>query len=135
MDIIKNPIIIGLAMGALTYGYLSYTVNEKNEENSKKKKSKRKEKESVNLMIPLVVAVITWFIVYAYFEYNTESQINNPQIMPTIGESLPIPLPVSPKHGFIKDVMTDTSDPQPFSLINTGMTVPTKLPDVLLDIR
>lgn len=135
MDIIKNPIIIGIAMGALTYGYLSYIANEKNEENSKKKKNKRKEKESVNLMIPLVVIVIAWFIAYAYFEYSFEDQSNGNKIMPTIGESLPIPLPVSPKHGFIRDVISETSDPQPFSLINTGMTVPTKLPDVLLDIK
>ncbi len=135
MDIIKNPIIIGLVIGALTYGYLSYTVNEKNEENDKKKKHKRKEKESVNLMIPLVVAIIVWFIAYAYFEYNIDNKPNNSQILPTIGESLPMPLPVSPKFGFIKDVISDTSDPQLFSLINTGMTVPINLPDVLLDIH
>ena len=135
MDIIKNPIIIGLVVGTIMYGYLSHIANEKNEENNKKKKHKRKEKETVNLIIPLVVAIIAWFIAYAYFEYNTDNKTSNFQILPNDVESLPLPLPVSPKYNFIKDVITDTSDPRSFSLINTGMTVPTKLPDVLLDVR
>jgi hypothetical protein len=131
MDIIKNPIIIGLTMGTLTYGYLLYTIPEK-------KKGKKKEKESVNLMIPLVMFIISWFIAYAYFEYNNESQPDKLQlsVLPNIDNGLlPIPLPVSPKYGFVKDVLSETSDPQPYSLIATGITIPTNLPDVLLDVK
>jgi len=37
MDIFKNPILIGLTMGAITYAYLTHTVNERNEQNEKRK--------------------------------------------------------------------------------------------------
>ena len=73
MDIFKNPIVIGLTAGAITYSYLLMTVNEKNERNEKKK---NKEKEHVNLFIPLVVTIIAWFIAYAYFEYNGDNNLN-----------------------------------------------------------
>ncbi len=134
MDIFKNPIVIGLTMGTIVYGYLAYTVNEKNEENEKKKKNKRKDKESVNLIIPLVVAIIAWFIAYAYFEYNNES-IDIKPVLSDRQPGLPLPLNVSPKFGFVKDVISETSEPQQFSLINSGLTVPDNLPDILLDIR
>jgi hypothetical protein len=51
MDIIKNPVIIGLFAGTLTYVYLQYNANEKNEKNEKKlkkKKIKKYTKESPN---------------------------------------------------------------------------------------
>lgn len=146
MDIIKNPIVIGLTMGTLVYGYLSYTINERNEENEKKKKGKRKEKESVNLLIPLVVIVIAWFIAYAYFEYNNEdhnkdiykhTMLSDRQGLAGVGglQGLPLPFVTSPKFGFANDIISETSEPRQFSLIGTGLTVPDKLPDILLDVR
>ena len=140
MDIFKNPIVIGLTMGTLAYCYLLYTVNERNEENEKKKKSRRKDKESVNIMIPLVITIIAWFVAYAYFEYNSENSIksvlSDDGIQQNIrGGGLPLPLGLSPKFGFINDVISETSEPQQFSLLNGGVTVPDKLPDILLDVR
>jgi uncharacterized membrane protein YidH (DUF202 family) len=55
MDILNNPIIIGLSVGALTYAYLSWVQNEKNERY--KKKNKQHRIEEVNLLIPLVVLI------------------------------------------------------------------------------
>lgn len=134
MDILKNPILIGVTAGAITYGYLTMTVNEKNEKN--KKKGKKVEKETVNLLIPFVVGVIAWFVSYAYFEYSCETKSNN--TAQEIGMSqipvLPIPLPPSPKYNFIKDIISESSDPQQFSLVNPGVTVPNKLPDVLMEM-
>lgn len=139
MDIFKNPIVIGLTMGALVYGYLTYTTNEKNTENAKKKKSRRREKESVNLLIPLVVAIIAWFIAYAYFEYNNESN-DGRSILSDVRPSgqhsgLPLPLNMTPKFGFVNDVISETSEPQQFSLINAGVNIPNNLPDIMLDVR
>lgn len=135
MDIFKNPIVIGLTAGAATYGYLLMTINEKNEKNEKKK-GKKKEKESVNLLIPLIVAIIAWFIAYAYFEYNTNQPHNQliQDINPLQRPVVPIPYPPSPKYNFVKDVLSESSDPHSFSLITQGVTIPTKLPEVLLEM-
>lgn len=130
MDVIKNPIIIGLLAGTITYIYLSWNNNEKS-----KKKSKKNQKE-VNLLIPLVVAVIGWFITYAYFQYSNEND-NSDIIIPHIsGNRRPIPLPMSktPSYRFVKDVISESSDPKSFSLMTSGVTVPTKLPDVLMEM-
>ena len=132
MDIVKNPIIIGLAVGGLTYCYLSHT---KNEENSKKKKKNNKT-ESINLLIPLVIAILAWFIAYAYFEYNCDDFIENQEIeirQSGIG-SMPYPIAPESKHSFTRDVITASSEPREFNLIHTGVTIPKKLPDVLLDV-
>lgn len=141
MEIFKNPIVIGITMGSLVYGYLTYTTNERNLENEKKKKHKRKEKESVNLLIPLVIFIISWFISYAYFEYNSEkssdkSIFSDRKENSSFGiKNLPLQLNASPKFGFTKDVISETSDIQQFSLLNPGLVVPASLPDILLDVR
>lgn len=134
MEIIKNPILIGLCVSGAAYGYLSYSANEQNKKNIKKKKIK---KETVDLTIPFVLFVIVWFIAYAYFEYNTEPSASNgvENIVAPVGDFVPMPVLLSPKYGFIKDVMSDTSDPKSFTLISSGINIPSQLPDVLLDVN
>jgi hypothetical protein len=132
MEIVKNPIIIGLLAGTVTYAYLTWDINEKNKKKSKKGHSKKE----VNLLIPLVVAVIGWFIAYAYFQYNGENE-NSDIIIPNItGTRKPLPLPINrtPSYRFTKDVISESSDPKSFSLLTGGVTVPSKLPDVLIDM-
>ena len=41
MDIIKNPVIIGLTFGVLTYVYMVWVENEKMKKNKKNKKNKK----------------------------------------------------------------------------------------------
>jgi len=130
MDVIKNPIIIGLFAGTVTYIYLTWNDNDKS-----KKKSKKSQKE-VNLLIPLVIAVIGWFIAYAYFQYNNEGE-DSDIIIPQIANnrrSLPLPITKTPYYRFVKDEISASSDPKSFSLLTTGVNVPTKLPDVLLEM-
>ena len=144
--IIKNPIIIGLVAGVITYAYLSSQTEKEN-----KKKKHRKDKEEVNLLIPLVVSVIMWFIAYAYFEYTPEPiRSNNMQITPTNVNNLehldmsqflgnaskvPLPLPIPPTKGynFTGDVLDVPADPR-FSLLTTGVNIPKDIPDVWLDM-
>jgi heme/copper-type cytochrome/quinol oxidase subunit 2 len=138
MDILKNPIIIGLVFGCITYGYLLYTVNEKNKLNKHKHKYKKNKKiESVNLIIPLVVFLMSWFISYAYFEYNTnlKSNASPDNALLKLPSQLPLGLPPSPKFRFTKDVLSSSSDQKLESLLNSGINIPEKLPDVLLDIH
>lgn len=137
MEIYKNPIIIGLTAGLITYSYLMYNMDEKK---NKKGKDKKKSKETVNLLIPLVVTIIVWFITYSYIEYNMSSK-NDTQIFPEmiqhnlIPKKLPLPLTISPKYGFVKDVLSESTDVHSFSLLHTGINVPTKIPNVLIDIQ
>lgn len=138
MDTLKNPIIIGLLAGTVTYAYLQYDASEKNKKKKNKKGSKKTE---VNLIIPLVVAVIVWFIAYAYFEYTPENGESADVMIPDLyrtksRQQIPLPLPVMPTPGyrFVKDVISDSSDPKSFSLLTGGVTVPTKLPEVLLEM-
>ena len=107
MDIIKNPIVIAILAGAITYAYLTWNVEEK-----KDKKKGKQEKKEINLLIPLVVAVIAWFLAYAYFEYSVDPP-QNPQIGGglTFGDQIianrrPIPLPRAQPagHKFVGDV-------------------------------
>lgn len=128
MEIIKNPIIIGFTAGILTYTYLSWDLNEK-----KKLKKGYKIKE-VNLLIPLVVAIIGWFIAYAYLQYNDEIIDNT--VISNIGnrKGLPLPLNKIPSYRFTKDIISESSEPKSFSLLTGGVSVPSKLPDVLLDM-
>jgi hypothetical protein len=129
MDTLKNPILIGLISGALIYGYLVITTNEKN-----KKKSKKDEKDKVNLLIPLVVGVIVWFLTYAYFDYNSNSNniIKNDGIK---NVTLPLPLKPASNYNFIKDIISESSEPEKFSLVTTGTKPPIKIPDVLLQMH
>ena len=137
MDIVKNPIVIALVSGVITYVYLSWQADKNN-----KKKKHRKNKEEVNLMIPFVVSLITWFLAYAYFEYTpvphniiphalhqnvdiSDFDINKKQ--------LPLPIPPSPGYKFVGDIVPENQDPR-FSLLTTGVQIPKNLPDSWLDI-
>ena len=135
MDIIKNPVIIGLTFGVLTYVYMVWVENEKMKKN---KKNKKYIKKKINLLIPLVVTIITWFISYSYFEYKNpvETQLNLPDIIrpSNIPQITPLPLVQIPNYKFVGDVLSASSDPKSFSLITNGITVPTKLPEVLLEM-
>jgi len=137
MEIVKNPIIIGIFAGACTYAYLQWDINEKNKKRKHKKGSK-KDKEEVNLLIPLVVSIIAWFIAYAYFEYKPESNENTDIVIPDLytrpRPPLPLPITNGPGYKFVKDVVSESSEPRSFSLLTGGVTVPTKFPDVLLDM-
>lgn len=137
MDIIKNPIVIGLTAGLITYGYLTMAVNERNEKRSKKK-GKKTENESVNLLIPVVVSIIMWFLAYAYFEHSSDSveydQINSGANILKKTPPLPLPLPPSPKFNFIRDIVSESSEPKSFTLVTKGVNIPQKIPDVLMDM-
>lgn len=56
MDILKNPIIVGILATVVTYGYLYWTEKKKQEENPELKK------KNVNLAICGAVGALTWFI-------------------------------------------------------------------------
>lgn len=135
MDIINNPVIIGLFAGTLTYAYLVW-------DEKQKAKNKKYKKEEINLLIPLVVMVIVWFVAYSYFEYRSKEGNSQFVVSELTSKNIPIkpflPLPIPPEHSykFVKDVVTSSggSDTKSFSLLTKGITVPNKLPEVLLEM-
>ena len=71
LDIIKNPVIIGLTVGVLVYLYFKW------EASKIENKDKNKRKDS-NLLIPLFVGIASWFIAHNYYEkYNFNKVISN----------------------------------------------------------
>lgn len=131
MDILKNPIVIGLFASVITYVYLSWN----NNKNNKKKKSKNK-KQDVNLLIPLIVGLIVWFIIYGYVEYNSSNTNIPTQIITDRPNLHPLPIAPNASYRFTKDVIPDSSSEiKSFSLLTNGVNVPSnQLPDVMIDI-
>lgn len=66
MDIIKNPIILGILAGVLTYLILEWN-------NNKKDPQKQKQKQKSNILIPAIVAVVVWMVTHYYFTYSNSS--------------------------------------------------------------
>ena len=80
LDIIKNPIFLGVVAGVLTYLYLLWS-------NDKKKNPKAK---NISLMTPIIVAIVVAVVGYAYFCNSCEIPQN---ALPA--NQLPSELPMS----------------------------------------
>lgn len=61
-DLLKNPIIIGIIAGVLTYGYMYWEADRKHKQNPKVKR------RSVGFITPAVISVIVWFLASSYFD-------------------------------------------------------------------
>jgi hypothetical protein len=87
------------------------------------------------------VSVIIWFIAYAYFENNSseEQHIQTNFFGKTHNNRINTPLPFVPTPGykFVGDVISESSDTKSFSLLANGggIHIPTKLPNVLLELK
>lgn len=68
MNYIKNPILIGTFAGVLTYLYMYW------ESENKYKKNPKSKRRPVNLITPVVVGLIVWFIASNYFEMENNTQ-------------------------------------------------------------
>lgn len=60
VDIFRNPIIIGLIVAVAVYGYM-YWDNEQ-----KYKNNPKINKKQVNIITPLIIGVLAWFIAASY---------------------------------------------------------------------
>jgi len=80
VEILKNPVIIGLLAGAIVYNYMAWNRKKEIEKRLKKGKKIKEEQKYNNIIIPTIVAIIVWFITFAYFNYKEEKSGNNGQI-------------------------------------------------------
>ena len=75
--LIKNPVIIAVIAGAIVFAYMSWNRKQENEKRLKKGKKIKEENKYDNIIIPIVTAVIVWFIAYGYFNNSFSSNNNN----------------------------------------------------------
>ena len=80
-----------------------------------------------------------WFVSYSYFEYKKPDdlslRINTlPEITQHLNKITPLPLPQVQNYKFVGDVLSLSSEPKSFSLVTNGITIPTHLPEVLLEM-
>lgn len=122
MDIIRNPIVLAVLAGALTYLYLMWTADKKKDPKSKK---------DISLLTPLIVSVIVFVLAYGYFNYSS-SNIN--QIIPKTEIKNLESMTPNNKYHFVKDI--SESSPQSFHLLSKGLiNIPNNLtiPDVFIE--
>ncbi len=139
INIIKNPVIIGLTVGIIVYIYLKW-------ESSKRKDDKNKRKDS-QVLIPLFLGVATWFIAHNYFEkYDFDEISYNNNYNNEINFRIPDKLDLT-EAGMtgganmvnnIGNKFTNIQQPtfQPtYHLLKKGVTIPNNisLPDVMLE--
>ena len=130
IEILKNPVIIGLLAGAIVYNYMAWNRKKEIEKRLKKGKKIKEEQKYNDIIIPSIVAIIVWFIAFAYFNYKEEKigqigqigQIGNPN-QPKI--NLPPIQSLQPQN-------SPSDIAHSFTMINkttTGVTMP---PDVIV---
>ena len=119
MDIIKNPIFLGILAGAITYLYLMWSAD--------KKKKDYKSKKDVSLFTPIIVAVIVSVIAYVYFNYTSGDVTGvNPE-----QSTMKKPLDTMNNYHFAKDLSSES--PASFHLVGRGISIPNNLPDVFIE--
>ena len=127
VEILKNPVIFGLLAGAIVYNYMAWVRKKEIEKRLKKGKKIKSSLNNNDIIIPSIVAIIVWFIAFAYFNHKdtmhieATNKINNPIQLATLQN-----LQNSPSDLFNKPF------DKPFTLISRstgGMSLP---PDVIV---
>jgi len=113
LELIKNPIVLGIITATIVYIYLDWKRNEK---------SKKKLKD-VNILIPLSVGCISGLIFYFIFN-NTGMEIS----APIIQEVNPIINPINP----VNPIKLNPEDMNTsFHLVGRNITIPHNIPDLM----
>ena len=116
-NITKNPTLIAVVAGVITYSYLTW----KRKENEKNKKNKTKyNKNNNDLIITGAITVLVWFLVYGYMNYNTSENLQEQNL---------------PRYRLVKEI---SESPKSFTLMNPsgGIIMPlagNQMPDVFID--
>lgn len=126
MDVVKNPIMIGLVAGMITYMYIKW----RNESMVKKNKNKKKKNKDVNLLIPLSVFILFWFISYAYFSSDSNNKSSESTFVPKKYKLTRD----APEIKLNSPVISNTSDPASFNMVSNGVHIPNHLPDIMFEM-
>ena len=141
MDIIKNPVVVGVICGIITYVYMKYTSDKINERRIKrmKKENINLKLDKVNLLIPLAISIVGWFFATNYFENEekTEQTIIVSEV-PQINDigKLPQSGGIGELNKQMNNVIDSISDSaRSYHLISRGLNIPNniKMPDVFIE--
>jgi len=120
-NIIKNPTLIAVVAGVITFSYLTWK-RKQNQKNKKNKKNKG-DKNNNDLIITGAITVLVWFIAYGYMNYNSTNVVDK------------VPEKNVPTYKLVKEI---SESPKSFTLMNPtgGITMPlagNQMPDVFID--
>jgi hypothetical protein len=109
IDILNNPVIIGMLVGIITYMYLWW----KNEEEYKKNP---RQNRKTSIAIPVATSIVSFLLAYGtkYFDKDNQSGGGVPEVM--------------------KD---DMNISESFKLVSKGVNIPNnlKIPDVFIETQ
>lgn len=128
IDIVKNPVIIGLIAGVFTYIYMKWKYNKKDKKNKKNKNNKNNKKKDVNLLIPLAIFILFWFISYAYF---SSSDAEKSYDIDKIQNAKDIKIEVAKTK---LDSHSSNDEPLSFKLVSNGVYIPSQLPEIMFEM-
>lgn len=128
VEILKNPVIFGLLAGVIVYNYMAWNRKKEIEKRLKKGKKIKEEHKYNDIIIPSIVAIIVWFISFAYFNHKEENlgQIIQPmhQLQTQTKINIPTVQSLQPLNASPSEIAHS------FTMVNktaTGLTMP---PDV-----
>lgn len=119
LDIVKNPIFIGLFGAIITYSYFYWT--DKNDEIPDNKKRK-KSNTTYHILVSLCVGLILGFGSYIYFDMTMGEQKNDVN-------SLPIPNNNSSMNAESVTIQKNNS----INIPPKNLVIPQNLPDVFIE--
>jgi hypothetical protein len=131
IDILKNPVIIALLAGILTYLYIWWS--------NEKKYKKNPESKKMGVITPFIVTVVVWILAYGYNEMCDNTV---PQEVVTLSNVNGIADINNLGLGDIKYKLAKADIPaissesaRSFHLISKGVNIPNnlKLPDVFIE--
>jgi len=123
-DIFKNPIIIGLIFGVITYLYLL----KQKWDAEKKKKNKKIKVEDPNILIPVAVAILSGCFAWYYWGTSHSITPTNNMTVETLAKE---PLQ---NEDVIESLTGQSNNSVSFHLVGKGINMPNNLPDVFLDM-
>jgi len=136
VEILKNPVIIGLLAGAIVYNYMAWNRKKEIEKRLKKGKKIKEEQKYNDIIIPSIVAVIVWFISFAYFNYKDEKsgQIGQiGQIGKPVQSIQPIQSKISvPSIQSLQPQNSPSDIAHSFTMVNKNALGVTMPPDVIV---
>ena len=131
MSIIKNPVVLGVLAGGITYIYLLWS-----------KKKDKKDKKEISLITPIIVAIAVCLVAYLYFSPSTvavpvSASVSAP-VIETSGPGLqgiaPVPISGTKYHFADPGQMKASSEsPASFHLISKGVNIPNNVPEVFIE--
>jgi hypothetical protein len=142
-EIISNPMFIAIFVGTITYAYMWWA----NEQRYRRNKLKKK---PVNIIIPAIVTIVVWGVVYGYNMSINKNASSLPELdklkdIPILELNNPKPqmasqafkimepkefIPASVANGLTSSAESVKS----YQLVGKGLNIPSsKLPDVFIE--